>query len=67
MSIMKRQSLEDCNKRDDILRPSKRQQEDFNIDTILDIYPEYYILRVNQFNNIAKNSYRKILRLIIYY
>jgi len=43
-------------KKDDILRPSKRQQEDFGIDTISDIYPEYYILRVNQFNDIAKNS-----------
>ncbi len=43
-------------KRDDILRPSKRQQEDFAIETISDIYPEYYILRVNQFNDIAKNS-----------
>ncbi len=43
-------------KKDDILRPSKRQQEDFGIDTISDIYPEYYILRVNQFNDIAKNN-----------
>ena len=30
-------------KKEDILRPSKRQQDDFNIDTIADIYPEYYI------------------------
>ncbi len=43
-------------KKDDILRPSKRQQEDFGIDTISDIYPEYYILRINQFNDIAKDS-----------
>ena len=43
-------------KKEDILRPSSRQQEDFGIDTISDIYPEYYILRVNQFNDIAKNS-----------
>jgi len=43
-------------KKDDVLRPSERQQEDFGIDTISDIYPEYYILRVNQFNDIAKNS-----------
>ncbi len=43
-------------KKDDILKPSKRQQEDFDIDTVADIYPEYYILRVNQFNDIAKNS-----------
>ncbi len=43
-------------KKEDILKPSKRQQEDFCIDTVADIYPEYYILRVNQFNDIAKNS-----------
>ena len=43
-------------KKDDILKPSKRQQDDFDIDTIADIYPEYYILRVNQFNDIAKNT-----------
>ena len=40
----------------DILKPSERQKEDFKIDTITDIYPEYYILRVNKFNDIAKNS-----------
>jgi predicted transposase/invertase (TIGR01784 family) len=42
--------------RDDILEPSIRQKEDFNIETISDIYPEYYILRVNEFNDIAKNT-----------
>jgi predicted transposase/invertase (TIGR01784 family) len=41
---------------EDILKPSQRQKEDFNIEEISDIYPEYYILRVNQFNDIAKNS-----------
>jgi predicted transposase/invertase (TIGR01784 family) len=40
----------------DILQPSFKQQEDFNIREISDIYPEYYILRVNKFNDIAKNS-----------
>ena len=43
-------------KNEDILIPSKRQKEDFLIENISDIYPEYYILRVNQFNDIAKNS-----------
>ena len=42
--------------KEDILRPSKRQQQDFDIEKISDIYPEYYILRVNKFNDIAKNS-----------
>jgi predicted transposase/invertase (TIGR01784 family) len=41
---------------EDILKPSQRQKEDFNIEDISDIYPEYYVLRVNQFNDIAKNS-----------
>jgi len=41
---------------EDILKPSQRQKEDFNIEKISDIYPEYYVLRVNQFNDIAKNS-----------
>ena len=41
---------------DDILKPSHRQKEDFNIEDISDIYPEYYILRVNQFNDTAKSS-----------
>jgi predicted transposase/invertase (TIGR01784 family) len=40
----------------DILKPSYRQKEDFNIENISDIYPEYYVLRVNQFNDVAKNS-----------
>jgi predicted transposase/invertase (TIGR01784 family) len=40
----------------DTLQPSFKQQEDFNIKEISDIYPEYYILRVNKFNDIAKNS-----------
>jgi len=40
----------------DILKPSEKQKEDFKIKTITDIYPEYYILRVNKFNDIAKNS-----------
>jgi predicted transposase/invertase (TIGR01784 family) len=41
---------------EDILKPSQRQKEDFNIEKISDIYPEYYVLRVNQFNDIAKSS-----------
>jgi len=40
----------------DILAPSELQKEKFDIETISDIYPEYYILRINQFNDIAKNT-----------
>jgi predicted transposase/invertase (TIGR01784 family) len=42
--------------KDDLLEPSNRQQEDFKIENVSDIYPEYYLLRVNQFNDIAKNT-----------
>jgi predicted transposase/invertase (TIGR01784 family) len=42
--------------RDDILMPSDIQKREFNIKNISDIYPEYYILRINQFNDIAKNT-----------
>jgi len=41
--------------RDEILKPSIRQRNDFHIEGISDIYPKYYILRVNEFNDIAKN------------
>lgn len=40
----------------DILQLSKNQKEKFAIESIADIYPEYYIIRVNSFNDIAKNS-----------
>ncbi|SHO81558.1 hypothetical protein MNB_SV-15-1137 [hydrothermal vent metagenome] len=43
------------NKRE-ILSPSNRQKEDYKIENISQIYPEYYILRVNKFDDIAKNS-----------
>jgi predicted transposase/invertase (TIGR01784 family) len=40
----------------DILAPSEVQKEEFNIQSISDIYPEYYILRINEFNDLAKSS-----------
>ncbi len=42
--------------KNDILAPSEFQKDEFNIQAISDIYPEYYILRINQFNDIAKNT-----------
>ncbi len=42
--------------KEDILTPSSIQKNKLNIETISDIYPEYYILRVNRFNDIAKSS-----------
>lgn len=44
------------NHKDETLIPSQRQKKDFTIKDIYEIYPEYYILRVNEFNDIAKNS-----------
>lgn len=35
---------------------SASQKKKFSIDNIYEIYPEYFIIRVNQFNDIAKNS-----------
>jgi len=42
--------------KNDILAPSEFQKDEFNIQAISDIYPEYYILRINQFDDIAKNT-----------
>jgi len=41
---------------EEILEPSIKQKEDFKINRVSDINPEYYVLRVNQFNDVAKNS-----------
>ena len=40
----------------DILFPTILQKQNFKIEKIADIFPKYYILKVNNFNNIAKNS-----------
>ena len=42
--------------KDDILTPSKLQKEKFSIESISNIYPQYYILRINRFDDVAKNS-----------
>ena len=39
----------------DILQLAANQLKTFKADTIAKIYPEYYILRINEFNNIAKD------------
>ena len=43
-------------KKDEILKPSKNQQSDFSVDKIYEIYPEYFVIRVNQFDDNAKDS-----------
>ena len=40
----------------DILKLSEDQQLLYKTETIAKIYPEYYVIKVNQFNDVAKNS-----------
>nr|WP_293834459.1 Rpn family recombination-promoting nuclease/putative transposase [uncultured Arsenicibacter sp.] len=40
----------------DTLGLSTRQQKSFSIQNVYDIYPEYYILKVNYFNDLAKDT-----------
>lgn len=40
----------------DLLELSPFQRQRFNVDAVSDLYPEYYILKVNDFNRVAKNS-----------
>jgi hypothetical protein len=40
----------------DVLMLSKRQQKKFNGIKIGDIYPEYYIIKIKNFNDVAKNT-----------
>lgn len=40
----------------DILGLTKKQKETFSKEEVYEIFPEYYILKVNQFNDIAKDT-----------
>ncbi|MDR2383668.1 MAG: Rpn family recombination-promoting nuclease/putative transposase [Prevotellaceae bacterium] len=40
----------------DILELSETQRNIFGRVTVGDLYPEYYVLKINKFNNIAKNT-----------
>jgi len=40
----------------DILKLSKDQENLYHTESISKIYPEYYVIKVNQFNDIAKNT-----------
>jgi predicted transposase/invertase (TIGR01784 family) len=40
----------------DLLALSDKQKKTFNKESIFEIFPEYYILKVNQFNDIAKDT-----------
>lgn len=40
----------------DTLKPNSWQRDKFGIREIADIFPKYYILKVNNFNNVAKDT-----------
>ena len=40
----------------DLIELSPFQRQKFNVDEVSDLYPEYYILKVNDFNRVAKSS-----------
>ena len=40
----------------DLLELSPFQRQQFNVDAVSDLYPEYYILKVDDFDRVAKNS-----------
>ncbi len=40
----------------DLLELSPFQRQKFEVDAVSDLYPEYYILKVNDFDRVAKNS-----------
>lgn len=40
----------------DVLKLNATQQELYKTEKIADIYPEYYILKINQFDDIARNT-----------
>jgi hypothetical protein len=40
----------------DILQLSTKQKETFTKQNVSDIFPQYYIIKVNQFNDIAKDT-----------
>ncbi|NEP13271.1 MAG: Rpn family recombination-promoting nuclease/putative transposase [Symploca sp. SIO2C1] len=41
---------------EDSLKPSIRQKNLFNIQEVSEIFPEYYVIKVNNFNDVAKNT-----------
>lgn len=40
----------------DILMPTTLQKQDFKVEKVSDIFPKYYILKVNNFNDIAQDT-----------
>jgi predicted transposase/invertase (TIGR01784 family) len=42
--------------KNDILKPTSLQKKNYAVDKIADIFPKYYILKINNFNDIAKDT-----------
>ncbi len=42
--------------KNDILKPTSLQKKNYAIDKIADIFPKYYILKINNFNDIATDT-----------
>ncbi len=42
--------------KNDILKPTNFQKKNYAVDKIADIFPKYYILKINNFNDIAKDT-----------
>jgi predicted transposase/invertase (TIGR01784 family) len=40
----------------DILLPTTMQKQDFKVEKVSEIFPKYYILKVNDFNDVAKDT-----------
>ncbi|TAD99979.1 MAG: hypothetical protein EAZ97_07310 [Bacteroidetes bacterium] len=40
----------------DILLPTRPQKQNFRVEKVSDIFPKYFILKVNNFNDVAKNT-----------
>ncbi|MFY7788879.1 MAG: PD-(D/E)XK nuclease family transposase [Thermoflexibacteraceae bacterium] len=43
--------------KNDILLPTISQKKDFKVEKVSDIFPKYFILKVNNFNDIAKDTF----------
>ena len=40
----------------DVLQPTLTQKNEFKVEQIKDIFPKYYVLKVNNFDDVAKNT-----------
>jgi hypothetical protein len=43
-------------RKNDVLRPTSLQKQSFKVEKVSDIFPKYYILKVNNFNDVAQDT-----------